>query len=339
MVTTEEVMISEAEAALYDRQIRLWGLEAQKRLRGARVLLIGLGGLGAEIAKNLTLSGVRSIMLLDDRPVSENVAPANFLLTHDDNAKTVAEACFRRLQRLNPMVEVVVETGGVSDKADEYFGAFDTVCATRLTAEESIRINDACRKRQVPFFSGDVFGFGGFFFADLLEHEYAEEVSVPVATKEGADETGKAATMEVRTVKKTLDYVPFKAAWSDVDYSRLNRKSWKRIQPHIVLMKTLLTFRSQEKRDPEAASGEADLERLQQIKDHVLHDLKLDADIVDRTALKSTLGESSAAAAVLGGVLAQEVIKAVSHKDQPIRNVFLFNGATDRAGLVEALGF
>lgn len=53
------------------------------------MLLIGLGGLGAEIAKNLTLSGVRSIMLLDDRPVSENVAPANFLLTHDDNAKTV----------------------------------------------------------------------------------------------------------------------------------------------------------------------------------------------------------------------------------------------------------
>lgn len=66
------------------------------------------------------------------------------------------------------------------------------------------------------------------------------EVSVPVATKEGADETGKAATMEVRTVKKTLDYVPFKAAWSDVDYSRLNRKSWKRIQPHIVLMKSQL---------------------------------------------------------------------------------------------------
>lgn len=54
----------------------------------------------------------------------------------------------------------------------------------------------------------------------------------------------------------------------------------------------LLTFRSQEKRDPEAASGEADLERLQQIKDHVLHDLKLDADIVDRTALKCVLDVS-----------------------------------------------
>ena len=50
-------------------------------------------------------------------------------------------------------------------------------------------------------------------------------------------------------------------------------------------------------------------------------------------------GELSPAAAVLGGVLAQEIIKAVSHKDLPIRNHFFFNGATDRAGVVEAIGF
>ena len=50
-------------------------------------------------------------------------------------------------------------------------------------------------------------------------------------------------------------------------------------------------------------------------------------------------GELSPAAAVLGGVLAQEIIKAVSHKDVPIRNHFFFNGATDRVGLVEAIGF
>lgn len=64
-----EVNITEDEAALYDRQIRLWGLDAQKRLRGAAVLLIGLGGVGAEIAKNVILSGVKSITFLDDSEV------------------------------------------------------------------------------------------------------------------------------------------------------------------------------------------------------------------------------------------------------------------------------
>ena len=49
-------------------------------------------------------------------------------------------------------------------------------------------------------------------------------------------------------------------------------------------------------------------------------------------------GELSPCAAVVGGVLAQEIIKAVSHKDEPIRNYFFFNGSTDRAGCVEAIG-
>jgi len=69
MIGELEVHITEAEAALYDRQIRLWGLDAQKRLRGASVLLIGLGGVGAEIAKNIILSGVKAITLLDNATV------------------------------------------------------------------------------------------------------------------------------------------------------------------------------------------------------------------------------------------------------------------------------
>jgi len=53
--------ITKQEFEQYDRQIRLWGIDAQKRLRKSKVLLIGMGGLGAEIAKNLVLSGIDSI--------------------------------------------------------------------------------------------------------------------------------------------------------------------------------------------------------------------------------------------------------------------------------------
>ena len=53
-----ENTISEDEAALYDRQIRLWGIDAQKKLLSSKILLINMQGLGAEIAKNLVLSGI-----------------------------------------------------------------------------------------------------------------------------------------------------------------------------------------------------------------------------------------------------------------------------------------
>lgn len=62
--------ISEDEAALYDRQIRLWGVDAQKKLLASRVLLVNMQGLGAEIAKNLVLSGVNTLTLLDSNEAS-----------------------------------------------------------------------------------------------------------------------------------------------------------------------------------------------------------------------------------------------------------------------------
>lgn len=45
--------ITDDEAKLYDRQIRLWGVSSQKRLRQANVICIGLSGLASEIIKNI----------------------------------------------------------------------------------------------------------------------------------------------------------------------------------------------------------------------------------------------------------------------------------------------
>ena len=76
----------------------------------------------------------------------------------------VTEASFERLQRLNPMVEIFTDPSDVSTKSEDFFGSFDVVCATRLAVEESFRINAICRKHSIPFYSGDVYGFSGFFF-------------------------------------------------------------------------------------------------------------------------------------------------------------------------------
>ncbi|VDK43651.1 unnamed protein product [Taenia asiatica] len=61
--------ISEEEAALYDRQIRLWGLEAQSRLKKAKLLLIGLSPVAGEIIKNIVLSGIDTLTICDDKTV------------------------------------------------------------------------------------------------------------------------------------------------------------------------------------------------------------------------------------------------------------------------------
>ena len=79
-----------------------------------------------------------------------------------------------RTQQLNSMVEITADTDDVNDKADDFFCNFDVVCATCCNEEELLRINDLCHKNMILFFAGDVFGFYGYMFADLNEHEYAE---------------------------------------------------------------------------------------------------------------------------------------------------------------------
>jgi ubiquitin-like 1-activating enzyme E1 A len=62
--------ITEDEAALYDRQLRLWGVEAQNRIKNSNVLLCGeFRGISTEVAKNVVLAGVGKIALMDSKKV------------------------------------------------------------------------------------------------------------------------------------------------------------------------------------------------------------------------------------------------------------------------------
>lgn len=77
------------EIALYDRQIRLWGAQAQERIRSAHILLISLRALGTEIAKNLTLAGINSLTIIDDDVVTEEDLGTQYFVREEDLGKSV----------------------------------------------------------------------------------------------------------------------------------------------------------------------------------------------------------------------------------------------------------
>jgi len=95
---SEGAQISEEEAAIYDRQIRLWGVEAQRRLRSSRILFCGFRGLNAEICKNLVLGGV-SVTIQDAEAVLEEDLGANFFLKPDAVGSNVSAGCQRAQAR------------------------------------------------------------------------------------------------------------------------------------------------------------------------------------------------------------------------------------------------
>jgi molybdopterin/thiamine biosynthesis adenylyltransferase len=86
---TENSTFSAAEAAVYDRQMRLWGVEAQKRLQNSHVFISGLTAMGSELVKNLVLSGM-NVTMHDTKPVAKPCVESQFFFFEQDIGKNVS---------------------------------------------------------------------------------------------------------------------------------------------------------------------------------------------------------------------------------------------------------
>uniref|UniRef100_A0A1A7YCK2 SUMO-activating enzyme subunit 1 n=1 Tax=Iconisemion striatum TaxID=60296 RepID=A0A1A7YCK2_9TELE len=343
MIEKEDPVISEEEAAQYDRQIRLWGLDAQKRLRGSRVLLAGLGGLGAEVAKNLILAGVKGLTLLDHEQVSEESCRAQFLAPVSAQGQNRAKASLERAQNLNPMVEVHADTDKVEDKSDEFFLQFDAICLTGCSRDLMVRVDELCSQHNIKVFCGDVYGYYGYMFCNLgPEYNYIEEKPKVVKpsgdSKDGPDpKRAKVDLSETTMVKKTVSFCTLREAL-EVDWrSEKAKAALKRTPLDYFLFLVLLHFRLDKGRDPDPKSFSEDSELLKLIRDDVLAARLLRSDLLSDDFISYCFSEMSPVCAVVGGVLGQEVVKALSQRDAPHRNFFFFD-ARKGNGVVDFFG-
>lgn len=137
-------------------------------------MLCGLNGFGAEIAKNIILSGIKSITFLDHLNLTEGDTCSQFLAPRSELGKNRAEASLFRAQALNRMVEITIDTDRLDSKPDEFFVNFDVVVVTETDTKTMVKVDNACRMNGVKFFAGDVWGTFGYSFADLQEHNFVE---------------------------------------------------------------------------------------------------------------------------------------------------------------------
>ncbi|RZF48555.1 hypothetical protein LSTR_LSTR011170 [Laodelphax striatellus] len=338
MVKDAPIELTEDEAQLYDRQIRLWGLESQKRLRCARILVVGIQGLGAEVCKNIILGGVKAVTMLDHENVTEEDLCSQFLAPTTAVGKNRSAASLERAQALNPLVDVKVDTENISDKTDEFFTQFDVVVATNCPVKELLRLNAICRNADIKFFCGDVFGFYGYFFADLQIHEYSEEVTVAKAVKPQTNNNKKQKIEEEKVTRKGSSiFVPLHDVldidWTSDEY----KQKLSKMDSTFFLVRILQCFRSEVNRNPKAASIESDIELLKSIRDKELAKMNVNTDKVPDSLFQMVFAQLSPVCAIVGGVLAQEIIKTVSQKDAPHNNMFFFN-PNNHLGQIFCLG-
>lgn len=330
---------TEDEAELYDRQIRLWGLDAQKRLRSSNILIVGINSLGAEVAKNLVLAGVRSLTIMDNNKVSELDSKLQFLYSPNDIGKNRAEIACQHLQLLNPMVEVSPNTKSIEDTNNEFFLSYSAVCIMSSNVKTLIRINNLCRKHDKKFFCGDIWGFYGYCFLDLNHHCYVEEkanFTLKQDCKEPKSKKIRADDKTTQMITKSVDFTSLEKALA-VKAGKFGTALNKQTSSLFFLLHVIFKFWALNQRYPSLNSREDDINKLLQLKDEVMKELSIDGKRLEDQVLMQIFGELSPVSAVVGGVLAQEIIKAVSCKDSPIKNFFLFHGK-EGDGIVENIG-
>lgn len=99
---------NDIDESLYSRQLYVLGHEAMKRMGASHVLIVGLKGLGVEIAKNIALAGVKSLTLFDPAPVAIADLSSQFFLRPDDVGKRRDLVTAPRVAELNAYTPVSV---------------------------------------------------------------------------------------------------------------------------------------------------------------------------------------------------------------------------------------
>ncbi|XP_064407066.1 SUMO-activating enzyme subunit 1-like [Halichondria panicea] len=333
---SSEAGLTADEAEQYDRQIRLWGLDAQKRLRSSTVLVVGLRGLGSEVVKNIVLAGVHAITILDHTPLSKDDFAERFLIRQDGENRALQAVA--QLQMLNPNVLISADSERVEDKGEEFFTGFDVVCVTSCTTQSMVRIDEICRKNNIKFFCGDVWGYYGYCFTDLSSHDYTMEVvkdkMEDCIEVEAARSKRKSSNTEreMVTIKKCQLFCSLRDSLA-VNWSNKPPRYFKRTPPTFFIIQTLQAFKDEYHRDPSCPS---DSELLLSLREQVALKYGISKDLFEESFVRHCNSELSPVCAIVGGVLGQEIIKAISAKDIPYNNWFLYNGVNS-TGIVETI--
>ncbi|GAA6033685.1 hypothetical protein JCM8097_004381 [Rhodosporidiobolus ruineniae] len=157
--------LDKLDESLYSRQLYVLGHEAMKRMAASDVLIIGLSGLGVEIAKNICLAGVKSVTLSDATPVTVPDLGTQFFLRESDIGQRRDEATRPRLAELNAYVPVSV----LGDFTLDAVKRFTVVVLVQGSTVQQLELNDFTHANGIKFLSANSAGLFASAFCDFGE--------------------------------------------------------------------------------------------------------------------------------------------------------------------------
>lgn len=160
----DEIEFSKEELARYNRHIIIpdFGLDAQKKLKAAKVLVVGSGGLGSPLLLYLAAAGVGTIGIVDFDVVDDSNLQRQVLYGVENVGTPKVEAAKKRLQQLNPHITIVTyNTQLTSKNALEIVREYDVVADGTDNFPTRYLVNDASVIAGKPNVYASIFQFEG----------------------------------------------------------------------------------------------------------------------------------------------------------------------------------
>lgn len=157
-------MLSDAELLRYSRQIMLpsWDIAAQEKLKSAKALIIGLGGLGCPVALYLAAAGVGELWLADFDTVDVTNLQRQILHFESDVGAAKVASAAQKLRQLNPHIALrEIDRQLDAEALQSLVASVDVVldCTDNFITRDAV--NAACVAMKKPLVSGAAIGMGG----------------------------------------------------------------------------------------------------------------------------------------------------------------------------------
>ncbi|MGA7078011.1 MAG: molybdopterin-synthase adenylyltransferase MoeB, partial [Terriglobales bacterium] len=161
---TSETVLSNDEILRYSRHLIMpeVGMEGQQKLKAAKVLCIGAGGLGSPLALYLTAAGVGTLGIVDFDVVDYTNLQRQIIHTTNDVGRKKLDSAAEKLKAINPFLNLrTFDMKLTSANALELFREFDIVADGTDNFPTRYLVNDACVLTGKPNVYGSIFRFEG----------------------------------------------------------------------------------------------------------------------------------------------------------------------------------